>query len=95
MNTYELKAIYDSRASFYGKATVEEDGENMVLKLTSYSTHVATIQQGEEDLGRTETIAEVYGQYSQTTTRHIKEFLKQHGFKADNAKQIMADYGVK
>jgi hypothetical protein len=33
------------------------------------------------------TVAEI------TTLRHIKEFLKQNGFRADNSKQIMADYG--
>jgi hypothetical protein len=38
--------------------------------------------------------AEVYGTYSSTTLRHIKEFLKQNGFKAESSKQIMADYGV-
>lgn len=37
--------------------------------------------------------AEVYGTYSQTTLRHIKEFLSQNGFVANNSKQIMADYG--
>ena len=31
-------------------------------------------------------------QYSGTTTSHIKEFLKQNGFKADNIKQILKDY---
>ena len=82
----ELAPRYDARASFYGKATVGENsllGEGVWLK--SYDTFVARIVNDK---------AEVYGTYSQTTLRHIKEFLKQNGFKADNAKQIMADYGV-
>jgi hypothetical protein len=47
----------------------------------------------EDDFGQFQPIAEVFGTYSQTTLRHIKEFLLQHGFRADNSKQIMADYG--
>lgn len=86
MQNYDLQPRYDARASFYGKAKVAQyvaNGKN-VLELTSYTTHVATI---------TDDKAEVYGTYSQTTLRHIKEFLLQNGFKAENSKQIMADYG--
>lgn len=88
--TTQLETRYDSRASFYGKARVEADYPT--VRLISYSTHVASIiYDGQPDSrGR----AEVYGTYSQTTFRHIKEFLKQNGFKAESAKQIMADYGV-
>lgn len=87
MQTYELSANYDSRASFYGKARVEQTEREM--RLISYTTHVATIV----TMGGT-TKAEVYGTYSQTTLRHIKEFLRQNGFKAENSKQIMKDYGT-
>lgn len=93
--TTQLETRYDSRASFYGKATVEQtynaDGTTE-LKLISYTTTVARIKRtvNLSDTGE----AEVYGTYSQTTFRHIKEFLKQNGFKAESAKQIMADYGV-
>lgn len=89
MRRYELEARYDSRASFYGKAHVEADYPE--VKLISYTTHVATIKYNGEpnDKG----MVEVYGTYSNTTVRHIKEFLKQYGFKAENSKQIMADYG--
>jgi hypothetical protein len=89
MQNYDLQAKFDSRNSFYGKARVEESDDQ--LTLTSYSTKVAKIfcaSDGEP------LEAEVYGTYSQTTLRHIKEFLKQHGFKAENSKQIMADYGT-
>jgi hypothetical protein len=81
-----LSPQYDSRASFYGKALV---GENSLLGdgiwLKSYDTFVARIVNGK---------AKVYGTYSATTLRHIKEFLKQYGFKAISSKQIMADYGA-
>lgn len=75
-----LEPRYDSRKSFYGKAKVEDD------KLYSYNTLVAEIKDGKPV---------VYGLYSQTTARHIKEWLRQNGFKAESSKQIMNDYGVK
>ncbi len=86
MQNYDLTPQHDSRKSFYGKARVEQTVQGGVMRLISYTTHVASIIPGKR--------AEVYGTYSQTTLRHIKEFLLQNGFKADNSKQIMADYGV-
>ncbi|UQT00861.1 hypothetical protein [Enterococcus phage vB_OCPT_SDS2] len=82
MNMNELECIYDSRKSFYGKANLvkEENG----ISLYSYDTKVATIY--------TNGLAKVFGTYSQTTLRHIKEFLKQNGLKADTKKQIEKDY---
>lgn len=77
----ELRVVYDSRASFYGKANVRYEGNKIIL--TSYSTDVAYIEDGN---------AIVNGTYSHTTLRHIKEFLKQNGFKADTSKQILEDY---
>lgn len=79
----ELSATYDSRQSFYGKAkvvTTEFGG----FELYSYDTKVAEIYKDE---------AIVHGTYSNTTLRHIKEFLLQNGFKAENKAQIMKDYG--
>lgn len=81
---YDLSPRYDARASFYGKARVEESFGT--LKLFSYNTLVAEI---DED-GK----AKVYGYYSPTTLRHVKEFLKQNGFKAESKDQIMKDYGA-
>lgn len=82
--TYELEALYDSRKSFYGKARVEirDDGTKM---LWSYNTHVASIKPDTKPM--------VFDLYSATTTRHIKEFLKQNGFDANTSKQILKDYG--
>lgn len=79
-----LKTKCSNQKDFYGKArTYEEDGKKV---LVSYNTEVAYIKDGK---------AVVNGLYSQTTTKHIKEFLCQNGFKVENSKQIMADYGVK
>lgn len=82
---YSLEPHYDSRKSFYGKARIitEPDGSQTLI---SYSTKVAEIKNGK---------AIVYGTYSSTTLRHIKEFLKQNNFKAESSSQIMKDYGVK
>lgn len=77
----ELTPIYDSRASFYGKAAVKTDVDE--LTLLSYGTKVATIN----SVG-----AVVYGTYSATTLRHIKEFLRQNGYQADSKSQVVMDY---
>jgi len=77
----ELEAIYSTKKGFYKKAYIET--EKGVKNLYSYETLVATIQ-GQE--------CRVYGTYSPTTLRHIKEFLMQEGFKADTKTQILKDY---
>ena len=79
----ELCPYYDSAQSFYGKAKVIEI-ENDVF-LVSYDTIVAFYN-------REIKIAEVVDTYSATTLRHIKEFLRQSGFKAETKKQIERDY---
>lgn len=84
---YYLEPVFDGRKSFYKKARVEVAGDGS-QHLISYATEVAWIHQNL--LGNP--IAEVYGIYSATTLRHIKEFLKQNGFRADNQAQIVADY---
>lgn len=88
MTTY-LKPIYDSRKSFYNKATVTEDENGFYL--TSYNTVVARITNKNHGYS-IPAYATVYGTYSPTTLRHIKEFLKQNGFKAESKAQIEKDY---
>jgi len=78
-----LQPRFENVGSFYGKAKVKESPDRKTLQ--SYSTDVAYI---DKKTGK----AVVKGSYSQTTMRHIKEFLKQNGFFADNQKQILADY---
>ena len=80
----ELTPQYDTKKSFYKKAIVlNEDGK---IILRSYNTNVAEI--------RPTGHAVVFGSWSRTTTRHIKEFLKQNGYKADSNKQILKDYSI-
>ena len=83
MSIMELCPYYDSAKSFYGKAKVIEI-ENDVF-LMSYDTIVAFFN-------RNTKVAKVIDTYSATTLRHIKEFLKQSGFKAETKKQIEKDY---
>ena len=78
---HELTPRYDSAKSFYGKAWVEEEADE--ISLISYSTKVAIIKNGK---------VAVFGTYSNTTLRHIKEFLKQNNFIAKNKMQIQEDY---
>ncbi len=78
---FNLIPKYGSRQSFYSKAKVKQKGDKLIL--ISYDTEVAFIKNKK---------AVVLGQWSGTTTSHIKEFLKQNGFKADNIKQILKDY---
>jgi len=76
-----LECINDNCKSFYGKAEVIISKDKKTL--LSYNTEVAHIFDGR---------AVVTDTYSQTTLRHIKEFLLQNGFKADNKEQILNDY---
>ena len=75
---YNLDCRYDSRQSFYGKAKVEqEERDNLIINnLYSYDTLVA---QRITDVDTMKTTYKYLGKYSQTTTRHQKEFFKQNG----------------
>ena len=67
MKIFELVPRYDARKSFYGKARVG-DHENGTIELQSYNTIVSRCVNGK---------VEELGKWSQTTTRHQKEFRKQ------------------
>lgn len=74
---YELDAYYDSRKSFYSKAKIIEtfiEGRSIIKELQSYDTIVARIETS-IDTGTTTVIID--DTYSATTSRHIKEFLRQ------------------
>lgn len=84
---WDLTTRFDTAKSFYGKA-VELYRNDGMTQLRSYSTIVAAVIPTPDG----SLTAEVYGWFSNTTGRHIKEFLKQHGFKALNKSQILKDY---
>lgn len=67
MMIFELTARYDSRKSFYGKAHVI-DHEDGTLELQSYNTIVSRCKDGK---------VEHLGKWSQTTSRHQREFERQ------------------
>ena len=71
---------YDTRKSFYKKAQVIT--YNGILYLQSYDTIVAKVENGK---------AVVNGWYSQTTARHINEFLRQNGFETMSKKEMESD----
>lgn len=78
-NTYTLESIHGAQKSFYGKAVVTEL-ENGHKVLTSYSTNVC-------ELDENNNIVEI-GYYSQTTARHVNEFIMQHGHDKMTKKEI-------
>jgi hypothetical protein len=82
---YELSCRFDSRKSFYGKAQVQETKNKNVedLKLYSYNTLVARITKISNKI-----TYHYFGKYSQTTTRHQKEFFKQHGLSDKEIKEL-------
>lgn len=86
--SYTLEPRYDSRESFYGKAHVQiiEDNINYDELLYSYNTLVAIYSK--DKVGNKE-IFTYNGKYSQTTTRHQKEFFKQKGLSDKQIKELM------
>lgn len=87
---YDLDCRYDSRQSFYGKAQVEqEEKDNLIINnLYSYGTLVA---QRITDVDTMKTTYKYLGKYSQTTTRHQKEFFKQNGLSDNQIKELFKD----
>ena len=86
MHVYELNPMFDYRKSFYGKAVVESNPKTGDLTLRSDSTKVAVIKAGK---------LEVFGTYSVTTLRHIKEFMRQNGYPPLSKKEIEETYCVR
>lgn len=92
---WDLSAKFDKAKSFYGKAVVEEDDDK--LTLYSYKSKVCEVNKracksSDDDARDCVTIFTPYMYDSATTVRHIKEFLKQYGFKAETKNQIFSDY---
>ena len=85
---YTLEPRYDSRASFYDKAKVfiKEDNITYDELLYSYDTLVAIYTK--DKIGNKE-IFTYCGKYSQTTTRHQKEFFRQNGLDDKQIKELM------
>lgn len=84
---YELMPRYDTRKSFYNKAIVEEKEfktrKSIQYNLYSYNTLVAMVNKYENKI-----VYDYFGKYSQTTTRHQKEFFKQFGLSDKEIKEL-------
>lgn len=63
-----LKAIHDRHNSFYGKAQINRVGD--YIELYSYGTYIGCVHGNQIKLND-------YSWYSNTTRRHVREFLKQ------------------
>lgn len=87
---FELSCRFDSRQSFYGKAQVEIKEDNISYNelLYSYGTLVAIYT---KDKIRNIEQFNYLGKYSQTTTRHQKEFFKQHGLSDKDIKDLFVN----
>lgn len=87
---YELDARNDARNSFYRKAKVNELEDNIciVKLLYSYKTLVAIYT---KDKINNLKIYNYLGKFSQTTTRHQKEFFKQEGLNDEQIKELFEE----
>lgn len=65
----QLTTVYDSRKSFYRKAHYRREDQRIILR--SYETDVVEY---DTESGQ---FQELWGGSSQTTNRHIREFMKQ------------------
>lgn len=91
----DLKPEFDSRKSFYGKASVDA-GDNGVMTLWSYNTPVCRIET-DKDGNKTATLLRrgyLGWSSSATTLRHVKEFLKQNGFETGSKSELEKMYKV-
>ncbi len=80
MKKQQLQPIYDSRKSFYGKATYTKDGD--AYTLYSYNTPILKVYNN----GKKEAL---WDGWSATTGRHINEFAKQFTGQPMNKKAYM------
>lgn len=93
---YWLAPRYETAQSFYNKAkvVVEYDTKSLI----SYGVCICQIAKvGLETVVKIYNFCDYNGKsltFSNTSLRHLKEFLKQEGFKAESSTQIQNDYLV-
>jgi hypothetical protein len=73
-----LKAEFDGRKSFYGKAMFYTDPKTNRLILESYNSKVCYVENNQVFL------IKGLWDYSPTTLRHVKEFVRLCGFEINN-----------
>ena len=72
MKTRELRVIHGNQESFYKKAFVKEDAEGTQYLYSYYSLIIT-------NYGKAMKFEENLNLYSNTTMRHVREYLKQAG----------------
>ena len=72
MQYFELMARYDRRASFYHKAHIKETNKKIIL--VSYNTDILEL---DKETKKIKFLTKRKEDFSQTTNRHINEFLQQ------------------
>ena len=82
MMYYELSARYDSRASFYKKAYIKETSKSYTL--ISYDTEILKL---DKSTGELKFLCCSEWAFTQTTNRHINEFLKQYTNESPKSKK--------
>lgn len=95
MSRYYLKPMYDSHKSFYGKCYVEmSEGWGQNVTLYSYDTPVAMVGYAIDDCGYDDFVCYLTPSwdFSATTIRHVKEFLRQWGFGAWSVPAIRKEW---
>lgn len=71
--TSELKAIYTTQKNFYGKATTTTNKNKIILK--SYNTNILEYNTTTKKI---KFLTNNKNHFTQTTNKHINEFLKQY-----------------
>ena len=93
---FELDSRFSPQQSFYKKATVVIDsdgGTGLTVTLRSYLTPIVTLHvNADAEVQRIEWLNGDPADWSNTTWRHIREFFKQAGLKADSKAQCLRDY---
>ena len=89
-----LECVYDKRKSFYKKAKVEsiKTSFEQTKDLFSYNTLVARVH---FDFVKMIITYNFFGFYSQTTTRHQKEFFKQNYLNDEEIKELFKKGTIK
>lgn len=85
---YELLPVFDCRKSFNKKAYVIVEGCTQMLY--SYGTHILT-----ESNGKITYITDNKNHFTQTTNRHINEFLRQRlGWRGKSKSELLNMAGI-
>ena len=82
MKTYELAPQFTNQKSFYRKAFIKE--HQGLHKLYSYDTHVMTLNDSELVY-----LTDREEHYSNTTLKHMKEFLQQNAYPKVTKQQLI------